>query len=109
SKIPIVKIDKKSWKAGKKYPVLFYNGLAIFQKQKFINNLSFNDALLMSWLTEKKISLEENINENGKLLAAVKLEAPKMKVKFEKGTPSPKFSIELSIKGDLLEKVDRVN
>ncbi|WP_223590770.1 Ger(x)C family spore germination protein [Neobacillus bataviensis] len=108
SKIPIVKIDKKSWKAGKKYPVLIYNGLAIFQKQKLMKNLSFKDALIMNWLFDKKVSIEESVKENGRLIAAVKLDAPKMKVNYEKGSLSPKFFIELTVKGDLLEQVEQV-
>ncbi|MBI0575864.1 Ger(x)C family spore germination protein [Neobacillus cucumis] len=109
AKIPMVKIDHNTWKAEKKYPVLFFNGWAVFQNRKHIANLPFKDSLYMEWLTEKKISVEEEVNEHEKLLAAVKLDSPKMKVKYMKGTASPVFSVELSVKGDLLEKIEDVS
>jgi spore germination protein KC len=108
AKLPNVKIDKDSWKADKTYPVLFFNGYNIFQKQEFIRELPLNQGVFVDWLKQKKILINKRVEEDRKLVAAVKLASPKMKVKYDKGTPSPKFSIELSVQGDLLEKIQDI-
>ncbi|WP_163100412.1 Ger(x)C family spore germination protein [Peribacillus alkalitolerans] len=108
AKLPVVKIDSDSWKADKNYPVLFFSGYTIFQKQKFKGQLTFKDSVIIDWLTHKKISLNRKVEDNGKLVAAVKLASPKMKVKFEKGSDTPRFSIEVAVQADLLEKIKDV-
>ncbi|MFP7298351.1 Ger(x)C family spore germination protein [Neobacillus niacini] len=105
AKLPSVKIDHDSWKAEKNYPVLFFDGFAIFQKQKFMNDLSMNDAVYLDWLMEKRTSLDQKVEDNNQLVAAIKLSSPKMKIKYVKGKTSPEFSIEISAQADLLEKI----
>jgi spore germination protein KC len=105
AKLPSVKIDHDSWKADKNYPVLFFDGYAIFQKQKFMKNLSLNDAVYINWLLEKRVSLDQRVEEDDELVAAIKLSSPKMKIKYEKGKTTPKFSIEIFAQADLLEKI----
>ena len=105
AKLPLVRIDPQSWKADEKYPIVFLDGYAIFQQQKFIKVLPFKNAVYINWLLEKKVSLDQRVDKEGKLVAVVKLGTPKMKVKYEKGTTSPKFSIELSAQADLVEKI----
>ncbi|WHZ01047.1 Ger(x)C family spore germination protein [Neobacillus sp. YX16] len=105
AKLPSVKIDHDSWKADKNYPVLYFDGFAIFQKQKFMNDLSMNDAVYINWLKEKRVSIDQRIEEDEQLVAAMKLSSPKMKIKYVKGETSPKFSIEIFAQADLLEKI----
>jgi spore germination protein KC len=105
AKLPSVKIDHDSWKADKNYPVLFFDGYAIFQKQKFMKNLSMNDAVYINWLLEKRVSLDQRVEEDDELVAAIKLSSPKMKIKYEEGKTTPKFSIEIFAQADLLEKI----
>ncbi|MGG3466823.1 Ger(x)C family spore germination protein [Neobacillus pocheonensis] len=108
AKIPIVKIDKGSWTAGKKYPILYFDGYMIFQQQKFIKEFKFKDAVFMNWLLEKNVSFTQKVQDEGKLVSALKLASPKMKVKYKKGSAVPKFSIEISVQADLLEKVEDI-
>ncbi|MBM6618629.1 Ger(x)C family spore germination protein [Bacillus suaedaesalsae] len=108
AKLPTVKIDKDSWKADKDYPVLFFDGYAVFQLQEYISNLSSDDAMFTNWLLEKKVALHHKVEVDGQLVAAVKLSSPKMKIKYEDDKQMPKFSIELSVEGDLLEKIKDV-
>lgn len=105
AKLPNVKIDPKSWKADKNYPIVFFDGYAIFQQQEFIKVLPFKDAVYINWLLEKKVSLDQRVEEEGELVATLKLTSPKMKVKYQKGTTTPKLSIELSVHADLVEKI----
>jgi len=104
-KLPSVKIDQDSWKAEKHYPVLFFDGFAIFQKQKFVNQLPMNDAVYIDWLLEKRVSLDQKVEEDDQLVAAIKLSSPKMKIKYVEGKTSPIFTIEISAQADLLEKI----
>lgn len=106
AKLPSVKIDQDSWTADEKYPILYFDGFNIFQNQEFINTLHFKDSVFINWLLEKSVSIDQRVEEEGKLVAAVKLATPKMKVKYEKGTKLPKFSLEISAQADLLEKID---
>jgi spore germination protein KC len=106
AKIPSVKIDQDSWTEDKKFPVLYFDGFNIFQHQEYMNKLRFKDSVFINWLLEKSVSLDHRVEEEGKLVAAVKLATPKMKVKYEKGTKLPKVSLEISAKADLLEKID---
>lgn len=106
AKIPIVKIDKRSWTADKKYPILYFDGYNIFQQQKFIKEFNFKDAVFMNWLLEKNVSFTQKVQDKGKLVAALKLASPKMKVKYHEGSAAPKFSIEISVQADLLEKME---
>lgn len=108
AKLPSVKIDHDTWKAEKDYPVLYFDGYAIFQKQKFMKHLSMNDAVYINWLLEKRVSIDQKVEEDEQLVAAVKLSSPKMKIKYEKGKTSPKFSIEISTQADLLEKIKEI-
>ncbi|MCH6268218.1 Ger(x)C family spore germination protein [Neobacillus citreus] len=108
AKLPLVKIDKNSWKTKKNFPILFFNGYAVFQHKKFIKVLPFNDAVYINWLLENRVALDRKVLDNGKLVAAVRLTTPKMKIKYEKGTASPKFSIELFAHADLLEKIEDI-
>lgn len=108
AKIPSVKIDHDSWKADKNYPVLYFDGYAIFQKQKFMKHLSMDDAVYINWLLEKRVSLNQKVEEDKQLVAAVKLNSPKMKIKYVKGKTSPTFTLEFSAQADLLEKIKEI-
>ncbi|KUP04744.1 spore gernimation protein GerC [Bacillus coahuilensis p1.1.43] len=105
AKIPIVRIDKSSWQADEPFPVLYFDGFAAFQQQEHRGNLSFDDAFLTDWLHEKQMTMDHKVEIDGELIAAVELGSPKMKVQYEKNTATPMFSIELSVQGDLLEKI----
>lgn len=107
-KIPSVKIDKKSWKSEKSYPILYFDGFEIIQQQKYIDFLPFKDAVLLNWLLEKKVALNRKVEKEGELIAAVKIAPAKMKVKYEKGSSRPKFSIEVSASADLLELLEDI-
>ncbi|KON88190.1 spore gernimation protein GerC [Sporosarcina globispora] len=109
AKLPSVKIDKTSWKAEKDYPVLYFDGYTVFQNRKYIKELAFEDSLFLDWLLEKYIALDQRIEDEGKLAAAVKLESPKLKIQYEKDSAAPKFSVELSVRADMLEKVQDIS
>lgn len=109
AKLPSVKINKSGWKAEKDYPVLYFDGYTIFQNKKYIKELAFEDSLFLNWMMENYIALDEMVEEEGKLAAAVKLESPELKFKYEENAPSPKFSIVLSIRADLLERVEDIS
>jgi spore germination protein KC len=105
SRLPFVKINKTSWKAEKDYPVLYFDGYSVFQNRKYKKELAFEDSLFIDWLLEKYIAIDERVEVEGKLAAALKLESPKLKIKYDEDSSTPKFSIDLSIRADLLEKV----
>jgi spore germination protein KC len=108
AKIPSVKIDKKSWKSEGNYPVVYFDGFEIFQQQKYIDFIPFNDAVILNWLLEKKVALNRKVKKEGELVAAVKIAPAKMKVKYEKGSSHPKFSIEVSASADILELLEDI-
>ncbi|MGA5688268.1 Ger(x)C family spore germination protein [Cytobacillus pseudoceanisediminis] len=109
AKLPSVKIDKTSWKADKDYPVLYFDGYSVFQNRKYMKELAFEDSLFLNWLMEKYIAVDERVDVEGRLAAAIKLESPKLKIKYDEGSSTPKFSIDLSIRADLLEKVQDIS
>ncbi|WP_370223260.1 Ger(x)C family spore germination protein [Cytobacillus sp.] len=109
AKLPSVKIDKTSWKADKDYPVLYFDGYSVFQNRKYMKELAFEDSLFLNWLMEKYIAVDERVDVEGKLAAAVKLESPRLKIKYDEDSSSPKFSIDLSIRADVLEKVQDIS
>lgn len=105
AKIPSVKIDEGSWKADQTYPVLYLNGFSAFQHQEYKREIPLEHAVIINWLTEKGISIDQRVEKEGELVAAVKLGEPKMKIKYDETAKRPKFSIELSVSADLLEKL----
>lgn len=105
AKLPTLKIDKDTWKADKEYPILYFDGFEIFQQQKFMDTIPIKESIFINWLLDKNVSINRKVEEEGVLVAAVKLSTPKMKVKYDKGTTTPKFSIEISVSADLLEKI----
>lgn len=107
AKIPTVKIDESSWKANQDYPVLYLNGFSVFQHQEYKKDIPLEHAVFINWLTEKGISVDQRVEKAGKLAAAVRLGEPKMKIKYDETAEKPKFSIEISVSADLLEKVQR--
>lgn len=48
------------------------------------------------------------MKKDQELLAVIKLATPKIKVNYDEGTDSPKFSIEVSANADVLEKIKDV-
>ncbi|WP_417898485.1 Ger(x)C family spore germination protein [Bacillus haimaensis] len=107
AKIPSVKIDESSWKADQNYPVLYLNGFSAFQHQEYRREIPSDHAVTINWLTEKGISLDRRVEKEGELVAAVKLGEPKMKIKYDETAKRPKFSIEISVSADLLEKLQK--
>jgi Ger(x)C family germination protein len=107
AKIPTVKIDESSWKANQDYPVLYLNGFSVFQHQEYRKDIPLEHAVIINWLTEKGISVDQRVEKEGKLAAAVRLGEPKMKIKYDETAEKPKFSIEVSVSADLLEKVQK--
>lgn len=105
AKIPSVKIDESSWKADQNYPVLYLNGFSVFQHQEYRREIPVEHAITINWLTEKGITLDRRVEKEGELVAVVKLGEPKMKIKYDETAKRPKFSIELSVSADLLEKL----
>ncbi|MFC5773107.1 Ger(x)C family spore germination protein [Ectobacillus antri] len=109
AKIPTVKIDEDSWKTNENYPILYFNGYSIFQNRAYKNVLPFDEALYVNWVSEKRVALDVKVQENDKLLAVVGLESPKMKVKYEKGAATPKFTLEITIRSEILEKIEDIS
>ncbi|MDR0140190.1 Ger(x)C family spore germination protein [Metabacillus idriensis] len=107
AKIPSVKIDESSWKANQDYPVLYLNGFSAFQHQEYKKDIPLEHAVVINWLTEKEISINQRVEMAGKLAAAVKLGEPKMKIKYDETAEKPAFSIEVSLSADLLEKIQK--
>ncbi|MGX1191578.1 Ger(x)C family spore germination protein [Metabacillus sp. SLBN-84] len=107
AKIPSVKIDEGSWKANQEYPVLYLNGFSAFQHQEYKKDIPLEHAVIINWLTEKGISIDQRVEEAGKLAAAVRLGEPKMKIKYDETAEKPAFSIEVSVSADLLEKIQK--
>ncbi|MGD6793904.1 Ger(x)C family spore germination protein [Metabacillus indicus] len=107
AKIPSVKIDESSWKANQDYQVLYLNGFSAFQHQEYKKDIPLEHALIINWLTEKGISIDQRIEKAGKLAASVRLGEPKMKIKYDGSAEKPKFSIEVSVSADLLEKIQK--
>ncbi|GAE37180.1 spore germination protein xc. bacillus [Halalkalibacter akibai JCM 9157] len=108
AKIPSVKIDQDSWIADKKFPVLYFNGYSAFQQQQFIKNLPLQQSVYLNWLVERKISINQRVEENGELLAVVKLAKPKVKIKYDKDTSMPIGTMEISTSVELLEKLSDI-
>lgn len=108
AKIPTVSIDKESWKADEPYPILYFDGYSVFQQQKYIQNLPFKDAVYINWLREKHVALNQKVEEDGNLIAVLKLSTPKVQVIYEDDLSAPVFSLNLSVEADLLEKLKEV-
>ncbi|NLP51676.1 Ger(x)C family spore germination protein [Bacillus sp. RO1] len=109
AKIPTLTIDTSSWRSDEEYPVLYFGGYSVFQQQAFIKNITLEDAVLLDWLVEKEIALNHPVKDGEELIAAVKLASPKMKITYDKNKTEPSFSIELSVRADLLEKLKDVS
>jgi Ger(x)C family germination protein len=105
AKLPSVKVDTKSWKAEEAYPVLYLNKLAVFQQQKYVKSLPFEQALFLEWLLQEQISVDQKVMMEDELVAALKLKTPKMKITYEKNKDSPIFSIVIDVQADLLEMI----
>lgn len=109
AKIPIVTINTSAWKSDDEFPVLYYDGYAMFQQQSFVKNLPLDDSVFLDWMVEKDIALNRPVKDSEELIAAVKLSSPKVKITYEKNSDEPSFLIELSGRADLLEKLKDVS
>ncbi|MGI8386462.1 Ger(x)C family spore germination protein [Robertmurraya sp. P23] len=108
AKIPTVSIDKESWKADEPYPILYFSGYSVFQQQKYIQTFPFKDAVYLNWLREKHVALNQKVEEDGQLIAVLKLSTPKVQVLYEDNLSAPVFSLNISVEADLLEKLKEV-
>lgn len=109
AKLPSVSIDDGTWQADKDFPVLYLNGYSVYQQQLYVKNIPIDDAVFLDWLVGGEIAIDREVMDGEELVAAVKLASPKLKITYEKGTPSPAFTIELSTRADLLEKLKDVS
>ncbi|WP_241559355.1 Ger(x)C family spore germination protein [Lysinibacillus halotolerans] len=105
AKIPSVKLDDTNWMSEGNYTALYFNGYSVFQNEKYVQEIEFNDALFLTWLTEDKVTLNYKVKNGEELVANVEFLDSKMNIHYEKGTDSPQFSVELSANVDLLEKL----
>lgn len=108
AKIPTVSIDRESWKADEPYPILYFDGYSVFQQQKYVQKLPFKDAVYINWLREKHVALNQKVEEDGNLIAVLKLSSPKVQVSYEDHLSAPFFSLNISVEADLLEKLKEV-
>ena len=82
AKIPIVTINTSAWKSDDEFPVLYYDGYAMFQQQSFVKNLPLDDSVFLDWMVEKDIALNRPVKDSEELIAAVKLSSPKVKITY---------------------------
>jgi len=108
AKIPIVRINTSAWKSDEEFPVLYYDGYSMFQQQSFVKNMPLEDSVFLDWMIERDIALNRPVKDSEELIAAVRLSSPKIKINYEKDNEEPAFSIELSSRADLLEKLSDV-
>ena len=108
AKIPIVTINTSAWKSDEEFPVLYYDGYSMFQQQSFVKNMPLEDSVFLDWMIERDIALNRPVKDSEELIAAVRLSSPKIKINYEKDNEEPAFSIELSGRADLLEKLSDV-
>lgn len=108
AKIPIVTINTSAWKSDEEFPVLYYDGYSMFQQQSFVKNMPLEDSVFLDWMIERDIALNRPVKDSEELIAAVRLSSPKIKINYEKDNEEPAFSIELSSRADLLEKLSDV-
>jgi hypothetical protein len=108
AKIPTVSIDKESWKADEPYPILYFSGFSVFQQQKYIQTIPFKDAVYLNWLREKHVAINQKVEEDGQLIAVLKLSTSKVQVLYEDNVSSPMFSLDINVEADLLEKLKEV-
>lgn len=108
AKIPIVRINTSAWKSDEEFPVLYYDGYSMFQQQSFVKNMPLEDSVFLDWMIERDIALNRPVKDSEELIAAVRLSSPKIKINYEKDNEEPAFSIELSGRADLLEKLSDV-
>jgi Ger(x)C family germination protein len=86
--LPRLHINKDDWTMGsgkvagqiQPSPFLEIDGVYLFQDQKFRGFLKENKSLGLRWMTTKANRSPMLIQENGKLLATVSLEQPKIKI-----------------------------
>jgi Ger(x)C family germination protein len=109
AKLPSVSIDDSTWHTDKEFPVLYLNGYSVYQQQTYVKNIPLDDAIFLEWMVAGEIAIDREVREGEELVAAVKLSSPKLKITYEKDTPSPSFTIELSSRADLLEKLKDVS
>jgi spore germination protein KC len=107
--IPNISIDKKSWHADQPYPVLYLNGYNLFQQSQLKGNLPSKPSIMVDWLLTKKNQIDYPLYRDNELISTfnLKTDKPKITYKNEKGD-FPTFSLEVSVKAELLEKIEDV-
>lgn len=109
AKLPAISIDKDTWKADKSLPVLFIDGYSVYQQQSYVKKILIEDAVLLDWLVDEEIAIDREVKDGDELVAAVELASPKMKITYDKHATAPTFSIKISARADLLEKLQDVS
>ncbi len=108
AKIPVVKIDRDTWFADEDYPILYLDGFSVFSNQKYIKNIPVEDSIFIEWLLEKRISLNEKVEEDGKLSVVLNIDRPKLKIKYDKNSSEPKVNMEISVNADVVGKMREI-
>ncbi|UOY91850.1 Ger(x)C family spore germination protein [Ectobacillus sp. JY-23] len=109
AKLPAIKINHKAWKSEGSYPTVFIDGYSVFQNSESKGMIGRKDAFIIDWILGKNNSYTVRIEKDDKLIGVVDLGSPKMKVKYEKETDYPVFSIQLSVQGELIEKIEHIS
>ncbi|MGG4169942.1 Ger(x)C family spore germination protein [Rossellomorea vietnamensis] len=104
--IPNIKIDHHSWYADQEVASLYLDAYSVFQDETLKGEISATDSMTVDWLQNKRNTLDYALEEGGEILSTFKLSAGKPKMKYEEdGANFPKFSLEVNVEAELLEKI----
>ncbi|GAB2696575.1 Ger(x)C family spore germination protein [Paenibacillus thermoaerophilus] len=103
--LPCLTINRDQWmESGRNHSLLEYNGLDLFQSQRYMGQMKVTDLEGLPWMREDTVRMPLPIGEEDKPAAVLVLENPNIKIKPDVQGDRAYFDVTVSVKAQINEQ-----
>ncbi|MHC8522158.1 Ger(x)C family spore germination C-terminal domain-containing protein [Rossellomorea sp. H39__3] len=101
--LPIISIDRHTWKGDDTNASLMISGLDLFQHGAYQGKVSGEKAIFTNWLNSSKSKINYDLYIDGDLVAVFYMTAGSLKKSFHGEEKDPEFDLKLNVQAELVE------
>lgn len=104
SYMPSLRIEEEQWKESKKaHPLLEYEGIRVFQNNRYQGHMDLNDLEGLPWMHQKTVRAPLFLFRGKSLVAVLVMEKPDVKIKHSVQNGRVYFDVTVSVKAGINE------
>ncbi|VXB76865.1 conserved exported hypothetical protein [Bacillus sp. 349Y] len=101
--LPIISIDRHTWKGDDTNASLMISGLDLFQHGAYQGKVSGEKAIFTNWLNSSNCKINYDLYIDGDLVAVFYMTAGSLKKSFHGEEKNPEFDLKLNVQAELVE------